>query len=153
MKKKYVTIVLFTITILLMILAVYLGYLMKDTNSSATKITKTKAQSVTYKKLLALNLPTNPAQAPEQVTPTEEISPTGINSSPTPTIELTETPIPTEIILAREDSSSTGSSTMDEGIPTVSPTGIENLPESGWIQSSLIIFAFAGTIILFSLLY
>lgn len=115
------------------------------TSSLAPK--KTKAANVTYSKLIALNtvsiMPTE-----ELVTSTAEPSPTINQISPTNIIS----PSPTEIILALDNSGSTSSQAAQVNT-SVSPTRVTSLPETGFINNSLILFAAALVLIFFSFIF
>ena len=141
-------------TVFLLGSTIYITLLLKDTGpTAATTVKKTKAASVTYTKTLALNTepvqpeiserPEGGAEEPTAV-PTETLlSYNSINQTGQPTQPLTLSPtLP----------STTQPTQTQEGI-TVAPTGVTSLPQSGWMQSSIAIFAAASIFIFLSFLY
>jgi cytoskeletal protein RodZ len=156
MKIDFKTAVLLFIIIFSMIGIFYLTIVLttegnkEAKNNTSIGQVKIKAESKT------LNKP--------QLTPTSEISPTSEPTtepsiSPTSSEEESKmenqlnneeliTPTPTEIILAYNTSTDEG-----EISPTVKPTKITSIPETGNINSSIMIFSAALFFILFSLIY
>jgi|GEM_PF-6861447 len=157
MRKKLSTIVLAVTTGLLLVGAIYVSLLLKQEpgEQAATTIKKTKAANKTY--LLAFNLsPLTPTQEPEMngasqipptVTPATSPVPLLTDDQITPNITVT----PTEILLAQNNVSPTTSLAISEG--TVNPTKIQDLPQTGWTQYSLIIFAVAATVFFVSFMF
>lgn len=107
-----------------------------DNQTSAVAPRKTKAASITYSKLIALN----------QVTP---------ELTPTPPIEaLTETPTPTETVLAYVNPTGTGLASSGASLTTtLTPTRVKDLPDAGFIYNGLIIFAASMVLVFFSFLF
>lgn len=136
MKQKLTKFGLIFMTVFLLGSTIYITLLLKDTGgTAATTVKKTKAASVTYTKTLALN--------------TEPVQP-GISEEPTA--------IPTETLLSYNSINQTGQPTPTSTLsPTLSsttqPTGVTSLPQSGWMQSSIAIFAAASIFIFLSFLY
>ncbi|OGK25043.1 hypothetical protein A3A46_04205 [Candidatus Roizmanbacteria bacterium RIFCSPLOWO2_01_FULL_37_13] len=96
------------------------------------------APSPTIYRVIAKN---NPSPTPEPI-PTEIPNPTEI-----PT--LTEAPTPTEIPITEPISP-----TIEEtSTPSPSPTVIEQLPQTGYLNNLLILFSVAGLVIFFSFLF
>ncbi|OIP82328.1 hypothetical protein AUK04_04875 [Candidatus Roizmanbacteria bacterium CG2_30_33_16] len=178
MKKKQskfkIIVIFFIIIILIGLIFLVNNMLQEKPGQAVTTIKKTKAAAKTYSRLLALNNPL-PTIAPTNV-PTVEVSPTEIllvnNNSGfigaqsqdgqlTPTIsdgiDITNgqdipTIDPTAELLARNNITVTISSSIS---PTSSiiPTKTEELPETGWIQYSLILFASATTLFLLAFIF
>jgi hypothetical protein len=115
-----------------------------NSTPDSTRKVITKAQSKTYLKYVTLNN--------QEVTPTVTvtISPTVTISelTPTTTIEQSTTPevSPTEIIVALVPS---GSAT-NEAETTAGPSTIAELPTTGLIQGSIVIFLIAAFMIVFA---
>ncbi|OGK52257.1 hypothetical protein A2970_01840 [Candidatus Roizmanbacteria bacterium RIFCSPLOWO2_01_FULL_44_13] len=107
----------------------------------------TKAQNKTYLKYVALSNQ-EPTTAPT-ATPTEILSPTPTDAASgiTSTEISTPSPSPTEIIVAL--ATPTNSAT-DEAQITTEPTAIAQLPTTGLIQGSIIIFLIAASMIIFA---
>lgn len=178
MKKKQSTlkiIGLFVIVITLFGLIFAVNNMLQEKPGQAvTTIKRTKAASKTYSRLLALNNP-QPTIAPTN-NPTIDISPTEIllahnnpaltgdqlqNNQLTPTIsgddyitagQGTPTVDPTTELLARNNITVTISSSIS---PTTSiiPTKTQVLPETGWVQYSLILFVSATTMFLLAFIF
>ena len=153
-REKITTVALIIMTIALIGAIFYFIYLLMQnpsgqSNSSAVAPKKTKAQVVNSEKFIALNQ-TN------KFSPTPQLSPTLIPSttpetslSETPTPLNTEEPTPTEIILAKAISlipSPTNNSYL-------SPTEIEKIPETGYLNYNLIIFGSAIFLIFYSFIF
>ncbi len=136
--KKTTVILLLVITILIFSIF-YISFMLNQGGSeittSPTVPKKIKAANVTYQKLLAVN-----RTVPEEI-PTE----IPVTSEPSPTI----TPSPTEIVLAYQNPTIT----TDNSIETISPTRVEALPESGFINNALIIFAASSLLIFISFIF
>lgn len=121
---------------------VYITILLNDTGpTAATAVKKTKAASLTYTKTLALNTQTvQPTESPPLSEPTA---------------------VPTEILLSYNSIDQTDVPTQPPVVPTIqteesltaAPTGVTSLPQSGWMQSSIAIFAAASIFIFLSFLY
>src|SRR3989344_2538322 len=107
----------------------------------------TKAQNKTCLKYVALN--NQEATTAPTTTPTEALSPTptDADSTITPTEISTPSPSPTEIIVALTTPTS---SATDEAQITTEPTAIAQLPTTGLIQGSIIIFLIAASMIIFA---
>ncbi|QQG44730.1 MAG: hypothetical protein HYW86_02330 [Candidatus Roizmanbacteria bacterium] len=168
MKNKIKTAVLLFIVGFLLVTTIYISFLLRSESESApTTIKKTKAAARTYTKLIALNMPTaTPTPLPTSAKYIEDgqssVSPTLPTVSPTsnllakneltPTEPLTpilsETITPTEVLLAKVTITSTVSAAVS---PTT--TKVKTLPDSGWIKPLHLMFVFAFSLILFSLLY
>lgn len=116
-----------------------------ETASLAPK--KTKAAAVTYSKLIALNT-VSITPTVEPITPTIEPSPTTGQISPTEVVS----PSPTEIILALDSGKGSASQTAQVNT-SISPTKVINLPETGFINNSLILFTAASVLIIFSFIF
>ena len=83
--------------------------------------------------------------ATPKLTPTEQPTPT--SDIPTPTLVSSPTPSETPLITL-------ASSTLTESSESSpSPTFIKQLPETGYVNNSLILFSVAGLFLLFSLLF
>ncbi len=115
-----------------------------ETASLAPK--KTKAAAVTYSKLIALN--TVSITPTVEITPTIEPSPTTSQISPTEVVS----PSPTEIILALDSGKGSASQTAQVNT-SISPTKVISLPETGFINNSLILFTAASVLIIFSFIF
>ena len=174
MKKKRVfsTIFLVIITLVLLGTTFYISTLLTSPKSP-TQIQKTKAADITYSRKIDLF----PTGITEKLSPS--ISPTVVPSvSKTGAIPPTETPTlsptiplpPATIVplvsptlqplLAYKSTaiSPTFAPLTNTPSPTPSikvqqPTGVQQLPETGWIQTSSILFIVATSTILFSLLF
>jgi len=138
--KKTTVILLLVITILIFSIF-YISFMLNQGGSeittSPTAPKKIKAANVTYQKLLAVN------RTVSEEIPTE----IPVTSEPSPTI----TPSPTEIILAYQNPTIT--TTTDNSQETISPTRVEALPESGFINNALIIFAASSLLIFISFIF
>jgi hypothetical protein len=157
-EEKITTVALIIMTIFLIGTIFYFSYLLMQnpsgqSNSSAVAPKKTKAQVVNSEKFVALNQTNN-------FSPTAQLSPTltplttaETSLSETPTPLNTEEPTPTEIILAKTISP-TGSSTNSAYFsPTLSPTKVERLPTTGYLNYNLIIFGSAIFLIFYSFIF
>jgi len=179
MKKKQSTlkiIVIFFIIIILVGLVFSLNNMLQEKPGQAvTTIKKTKAAAKTYSRLLALNNPL-PTIVPTN-TPIIEVSPTEIllaNNNPaltggqlqnnllTPTIsgdiyitngQGTPTVDPTAELLARNNNITITIYSSISPTSSIIPTKTEKLPETGWIQYSLILFASATTMFLLAFIF
>lgn len=161
MKQKLMKFGLIFMIVFLLGSTIYITLILKDTGpTAATTVKKTKAASVTYRKTLALNTQPNqpdtsgglPGEAQEPtVIPTEKLlSYNSINQTGqlTPTSALN--PTISALTLNPTISNSTLSPTLSS---TTQPTGVTSLPQSGWMQSSIAIFAAASIFIFLSFLY
>lgn len=140
-KPKIVTILLLLATISLMGAIFYIASILTSESPQSPPIApvKTRAQSRTYNRMIALN----------PVTQTPTPPPT---SSPTATM----TPTPTEIILAYTSPTPTGIATASPTVNATSsatPTKTETLPSAGYLTHALIIFAAAGLLIFFAFIF
>lgn len=153
MKKNrtFLTVFLVIMTGVLLVTTVYISNLLSS-EDSPTQIKKTKAAAVTYSKEVDLSEPTpNPTIVPTSTPALIALAPT-LTLAPSPTI------LPLLVY-----QSTTISPTLIPVIPTaeatltptkkVLPTGVGQLPASGWIQTSSILFIVAASTILFSLLF
>lgn len=129
-------------TIILMLAIGYIGYILTQTPEKNSQIApqKTKAQNISYSRIIALNRQNQPT-----VFPSVDVSPTDF---PSPTIYLS--PSPTEIILAyRNPVTTTPVSSISATVTSSlspSPTKITTLPKTGFINNTVIIF---GSLLLF----
>ena len=129
-KNKLVLLVLVILLIFFGAMTI-VGYI--RLKSSKPVSTKVKASAPTQ-------IPTRiPSPTVEIPTPTSEI----IEPTQSPTQTLTEIPLTTEI-------SPTISLTLE---PSLTPTEIQELPVTGYINNSLILFSVAGLILFFSFLF
>lgn len=164
MKKKQVNlkmIGLFIIVIILFGLIIFVNNLLKEKPGQAvTTIKRTKAAAKTYSRLLALNNP-QPTITPTN-SPATELSPTEIllaNNNPAltggqyPNNQLTPTVDPTAELLARNSNITITTSSSISPTSSIIPTKTQSLPETGWIQSSLILFAAATTMFLLAFIF
>ncbi len=129
----------------------FISFKLKETNQSRASIppVRTKAAQKTYSKTIALK---KADVEPTEVVPTEISTPTP--SEQLGLDEITESPTPTEIIIAYNNPTITGQDVFDEMASTsASPTGVENLPDAGYIGYPLLIVAIGGLIIFFSFIY
>jgi len=177
--RKLVTGALLVMTVTLLAATFYISSLLSSPNKSPTQIKKTKASAVTYKK--EINLVDDFSQTPKPtllalvptIIPTTVVAPTKApNKAPTtaPLIlaqEPTDIPEPTkpaatptlQPLLAYKSTSISPTlipiSPSKTPTPTkkIQPTGVQTLPETGWIQTSSILFIVAMTTIFFSLLF
>lgn len=146
-KSQLITILLLIMTFVLMGAVFYIVSILNSASPEFSSIApvKTKAQSVTYSRTIALNT----TASPPTLTPTLTSTPT-----PTPTSTETATPTPTEIILAYASPSATVTfSSENEVSSSVSPTKTTILPETGYITNALVIFAAASLLIFFAFIF
>jgi len=206
-KRVLVTMTLFTITVLLLGMIIYISTLLGNGTNSPTVIKKTKASNISYHKSIDIktgNLnesinqfatsptpsvasstvsnslsPVSPTLiAKAQLTPSiakqavatgaPVVSPTTSpivvepSSKPSPTLlpllaykSTSLSPTPT-LIPVRNTNANGGTTTSNQNVsPTKKPypTAVQTLPETGWVQTSTILFIVATTTILFSLLF
>lgn len=132
-----------------MVSAFYISYILtrSDEVTSLAPL-KIKAARKTYSKLIVLN------QLDSSPSPTPGIALEQTYAQATPT-KLT--PIPTEIIVAVNDTptlavtvSLTVSPTVENTIP---PTGVTILPESGVVKNTIMFVSVAGLIIFLSFIF
>ncbi len=137
----------------------YIGSVLTASPQSATvpiAPRTTKAQSMDYTKVIALNTAQSDQSGTANTLPdntrSQNETPTPIDSNtPTPTLSLTPymTQTPTEVILAYQTVTATvtpvASSTP---LPTVA-----TLPQTGAISSSIVLFGVAGITVFLSLLF
>lgn len=117
---------------------------------------KIKASDRSYSKLIALNrTPSNsptPSQVDTTLTPTPSTEADAqLTPSPTgsvPDEELSGSVTPTEIILAYQNTTPGASQSS-----SLSPTGVDNLPESGNFNNALILFGVSGVFIFLSFIF
>ncbi|PIQ71482.1 hypothetical protein COV87_03180 [Candidatus Roizmanbacteria bacterium CG11_big_fil_rev_8_21_14_0_20_37_16] len=176
--KKLITGALLVMTVTLLAAIFYISSLLSSPNKSPTRIRKTKASAVTYKK--EINLVDDFSQTPK---PTLLVlAPTIIPTVAVPTKAPTKAPTTAPVILAQEPTdipeptkpastptlqpllaykSTSISPTLIPISPSktptptkkIQPTGAQTLPETGWIQTSSLLFIVAMTTIFLSLLF
>lgn len=161
-KINITTIVLLILIIILVASIFYITFVLtsekptEQSTASAIVPRKTKASSTTYKKFLSVNLPTNtPIPIPTEPEP-EIQEQSQISEDPTQIDETSEyelTPTPTEIILAYEEIQAINSPLPSYSDATLTPTGVQELPDAGFIHNLLIIFAVSGLLIFFAFLF
>lgn len=158
MNSKIKTIVLLSVVGFLFVTTLYVSFLLRSGPETApTTIKKTKASAITYSRTLALNTPT----ATIVISPTEAfIQGTSLISTISPTISPTESlsisPSPTETLIAKADISPTETLLAKvTSTPTVVVTKVKAdvLPDAGWVKISHLVFVFAFSLVIFSLLY
>ena len=166
-------------TVTLLAAIFYISSLLSSPNKSPTRIRKTKASAVTYKK--EINLVDDFSQTPKPtllalvptIIPTTVVAPTKAPTKAPTTAPLILAQEPTDIpeptkpastptlqpLLAYKSTSISPTlipiSPSKTPPPTkkIQPTGVQTLPETGWIQTSSILFIVAMTTIFFSLLF
>lgn len=133
-RSKIINVFLIFITFSLIILIFYISsLLLTDNKKSSIVPKKIKASNITYSKIINLN-----------ETPTITI--TQIFSPPSPT--------PTEIVLAYNDNQSEEAPTKKNLTPTeIITQKITEIPQSGNIYHTLIIFASASLFVFFAFLF
>lgn len=135
-KQKLFTGFLVVMIVVLLFSIFYISrVLLSDTtsgNASSIAPRKTKAAGRTYSKLLAINAPPPESEEDEMLSVTPTADPTNDSELPTPT--------PTETILALQTVSITVTPTDGTVSPT-STTQTDTLPEAGFFQNTLILFA------------
>lgn len=159
-KKKVVTIVLLVSVLILMIMVFYIGFLLvssnKQNSNQSVAPKKVKASNVSYSKLIVFAAPGSGSQnggtSSPSNTPTSTIKPT---AAPTVTNNpLSGTPTPTEIILALNNVSGTPiASVSPTKIASSSPTVIKSLPQTGYINGSVIFMTVAGVLVFLSFVF
>ncbi len=153
MKTKISTIFLAVTTGLLLIGAIYISFLLKQEpgQQAATTIKKTKAASKTYLLAFNINPPSiSPTDNPIDLNVTSPATSPTATVVPTNTLETTVTVSPTEILLARNNLTPTTTASANL---TVSPTKPASLPETGWTQYSLILFAVSATVFFLAFIF
>lgn len=184
MKKNLSTVLLLGITVFLIVSLVYITLLLSQQGSnSATTITKTKAASHSYTRLLALNtVSPTPDTANQAETPLPSSGISGAGPSPTSPANTTPGNLtPTEILLAKNTTpglSGTPDLTTSPNLTTtpdltttlepsptltveeaslsgtiIQPTTASKLPTTGWVGYPLTIFAISSVIIFLSFLF
>lgn len=159
-KSKLITTILGLVIGVLVISIFFISSMITDdTENSPTTPKKTKAAAMTYSRNIALNkTPNNQNPTPNNeptLTPTAKptilLSPTGNTDNSSNIL----TPTPTEIILAYSNPSISPEQEGNNasGSSTISPTRATSLPETGYINNALIIFAVAGLLVFFSFLF
>jgi hypothetical protein len=153
-KSKLTTFVLLTVIIILIFSIFYISVVISqdsiDQSVVPTVPRKTKAADVTYRKTIALN-----ATAEEYEESSEELAEEEEMVSPSPEVGISPSvspitaPSPTEIILAYQSTSPIASESF---VPTGS-SGTTSLPESGFINNAIIMFAASGLLIFFAFLF
>lgn len=158
MGNKIKTIALLLVVGFLLASTLYISYLLRSESKSApTTIKKTKAAALTYSKSVSINSfsptatkipsPTNAFSiAGSMMT---SISPTAVvPTSLTPTASLLASVSPTEVLLAQITSTP-----IPSAVSTATTTRAQTLPETGWIKPVHIMFIFAFSLIIFSLIF
>lgn len=132
-KSKIVTIILLVMTVGLMLAIFYIGYVLTANTEKPTAIApqKTKAQTGSYSKFIALET-------------------TGGGISPAIS--------PTEIILAYQNPTTTlfatASGTVTPKVTvTITPTKTATLPRSGFITNAIILFGVSALVIFISFIF
>lgn len=131
---------------------------------SPTKSVPTATPTVKPTSALIAKAPTlAPTSAPRPtVTVAPAVEPTDIPEVVTPTLQpllaYKSTTLTPTLIPIRDNTGGMVSPTISKSTPTpakmaVTPTGVQKLPETGWVQTSSILFIVAATTILFSLLF
>lgn len=147
--KRKTTVILLIVIIFLIGAIFYISWqLNSDINGTSPIVPrKTKAASKTYSKLIALNV-TGTAS------PTNIVEPT-LEPTIEPTIEVLPTNIisPTEIILAYANPTEAITSASYSSQLQSTPTGVNALPETGFINNTLIVFAVSGLLIFISFIF
>lgn len=167
-KINITTIVLLVLIIVLVASIFYITFVLtsekptEQSTASAIVPRKTKASNTTYKKFLSVNLPTNtPIPIPTEPEPDTQVQ-SETSEEPTVTEDPTQiggntefelTPTPTEIILAYEEIQAINSPLPSASEVTLTPTRAQEIPDAGFIQNVLIMFAVAGLFIFFAFLF
>lgn len=154
-KKKIVTIVLLMSVLILMIMVFYIGFLLvsgsKPGTSQTVGLKKVKASNVSYSKLIVLAAPGAGSQNPSTIGPTSTPQPT---VQPTGSNSLSGVPSPTEIILALNNVSGTPTaSASPTKVASSSPTVVKSLPQTGYINGSVIFMTVAGILVFLSFVF
>ena len=145
-RSRLVTFILLVITAVLVVISLYVAFLLAD-NSSTTSApivsVKTKAQSKTYTRKIDFNLLTPTLTPTPTLSPTLAVTPNEFSS-----------PTPTEVILAYNNPSPTDATSDSlEITDSPTPTKTTTLPETGYINNALIIFASATLLIFLALIF
>ncbi len=139
MKKNinYTVVFLFTITIVFGILSFFIAFKLKE-NKSKVGITKTKASSQTYKKVIQLD--------------SAKPSPTPVNNSFLTPTQQPQTPTPSEAVIQISPTSKLEIISDEQVSETLSPTKkpVTQLPQSGNLHITSIVFFTALGLIFFS---
>jgi len=167
-KSKIATVLLMFITVFLIGTIFYISTLLTsgdENKTSAVAPRKTKAANVTYSKLIALNQDTVEKEPEPSLTPTPTVLPEEevatietVSTTLTPSLKedqgLTETPTPTETVLAYVNPTTADKASSEaKTVATLEPTNIKDLPDAGFIYNGLIIFAAAIVLVFFSFLF
>ena len=169
---------LFLIFVLLLISIIFVNNLLKEEPGQAvTTIKRTKAATKTYSRLLALNnqqptiSPTLAQQGTESPSPTEillaknhptitggqyqnnPLTPTVFANNEITDMQGTPTVDPTAELLARNSNITVTASSSISPTSSIIPTKTQKLPETGWIQYSLILFAAATTMFFLAFIF
>jgi len=157
-KLRPTTILLIFATVFLIGAIFYLSTLLTsgdENKASQVAPRQTKAASVTYSKLIALNsVAVEPTPTPtEAITSQEYDSQTATEN--TVVESSTPTPTPTETVLAYVNPTTTNNDASSEADIATSknPTTVKDLPDAGFIYNGLIIFAAAMVLVFFSFLF
>jgi len=159
-KPKITTFLLVFVTVFLIGAIFYISTLLTSETKSETQTSqiaprKTKAASVTYSKLIVLNeVAPEPTLIPSPTIMEEEQESVAFSQTQTEE-EIVETPspTPTETILAYVNPTTTEEATSEAETTTLTPTKVQNLPDTGFIYNGLIIFAAAMVLVFFSFLF
>lgn len=137
-KPKIVTVVLLAMTVFLMGAIFYIGYILTANPEKTSPVApqKTKAQSGSYSKFIALE--TSPSSPPS---PTEIVL-TYQNPTPTSTATLSGTATPKPSVTV-----------VTSVIPTVMPTKVATLPQTGFITNAIILFGVSALVIFISFIF
>lgn len=139
-KRQLITILLLAVIIILIGAIFYIASILSDNspNSPARVLIKTKAQSKTYSRTIALNT---------------VVSPTPFyTATPIPTEIIT--PSPTEVILAYNNPPPIGTVSSEIKITSSPvPTKTTSLPATGYLTNVFIIFTIASILIFFAFIF
>lgn len=160
MGNKIKTIALLLVVGFLLASTLYISYLLRSESKSApTTVKKTKAATLTYSKSVSINsfsptatkIPSPTISLTPTVVPTNAFSIAGSMAtaiSPTAVVPTLANVSPTEVLLAQTTSTPTPSA-----VSTATTTRAQTLPETGWIKPAHIMFVFAFSLIIFSLIF
>ncbi len=124
-------------TVLLMLAIFYIGYMLTSAPEKTSSVAprKTKAQDAGYSRVIPL----------------------AVTISVSPTIGISTSPTPTEIILAYQNPTVTGSVSTPSATVTAStsptPTKTTTLPKSGFINNAIVLFGVSALVIFISFIF
>lgn len=153
-KQKIFTGFLLVMIIGLLFSIIYISRVLLSGEPETSQVAprRIKAAGRTYSRLLAINkMPEPTSDAESSLSPTPTVDPGVFDALTTPT-EVPITPEPTETILAYQSLSGTVT-------PTAAPSatgeadGTTNLPEAGYIQNMLILFAVSSLFLFIAFLF